>query len=128
MVFKAYKHTASVAEGERGKLVCDTSDNPVAVTAGEDIESIYNSPDCTFSEAGSYYWVEQLLGGDGRLLWESEYGTALEITIVDEPLAQTGAADDRSLATQLGTLAGGTGVIGGLLLAWAIRRRRLALS
>jgi hypothetical protein len=122
LVFTAYKHgKENMLAGDRGPVVCDTSADPVPVTAGANIEALYASPSCTMPTASEVYWVERLLGPSGEVLHEGVYGAELEITTVTS-LAHAG----ETVLPLVLLASGGLGAGALLLLCSGLWRRRQA--
>lgn len=126
LTFAAYLHTDDVAEGDRGALICDTSDRPLDVRPGLHVDETYRSPSCRMpSTVGEVFWVETLLSDQGDVLHEGEYGVVAEITRVIPPLPHAGGGEDAEAAVPwaLGAVGLGSAIV---TLLW-LRRRRIIL-
>lgn len=86
LVFEAY-YRASGADVvcDESTRVFDSSNTPVAVT---EVGS-YDSPVTTFTEYGTYYWIESLYSHDNQLLHRGECGLPAETTVVAPGVVST---------------------------------------
>lgn len=114
IVFNAYKQNGDQPTCTADTLVFDGSAQPVGVTPGVVDGVEYTGPSAVFNEPGTYYWVETMVDGDGKVIDEGDCGAEGETTIV-----KPAASADVSGAAVSGAAARlkNTGVDGGVLMA-----------
>lgn len=128
VTFELFKKSGDTATCTPGNKVFDTNGAPVAVTTA----GSYDSASYTYTEAGTYYWVETLswvdTSGKTGVFHVGECGLPGETTTVTagpvpvSPLANTSAAELRTPLLGGGTLL----LVSGLVLGAAAARRKRA--
>lgn len=111
VTFEAYKQSGDKATCTVDNRVYDGTNEPVAVTAGDNDKKSYWSKEIRFTTVGTYYWVETLRTKTGAVIHRGECGAPGETTKVTIPGVTTQAQTDVALtdgATDVAIVTGDT--------------------